>query len=118
MTEMKAMSPKTYLDKQVALKKDSVVEKINEALNNYAADPTYVEWVEVIIEGDYSTTVRNEAAKEFIKSGWKKIYHRTSSENGERAGLTRFVLLTEETVEKWEYLNNRNKYWCVSEADI
>ena len=118
MKETKAMSPKTYLDKQVAIKKDSVVEKINEALDTYVSDPTYVEWVEVIIEGDYSTTVRNEAAKEFIKSGWKKVYHRTSSENGERPGLTRFVLLTEDTVEKWEYSNNRNKYWCVSEADV
>ena len=118
MKDTNAMSPQNYLDKQVAIKKASVVEKINEALNDHAADPLYVEWVEVIIDGDYSTTVRNEAAKDFIRAGWKKIYHRTSAENGERPGLTRFALLTEETVEKWEHRNNRNKFWCVSEVDV
>lgn len=117
MKETKAMSPDMYLEKQIILKKDLIVEKINDELINYANNPMY-SWVEVIIDGDYSTTVRNEAAKEFVKAGWKKVYHRTSSENGERPGLTRFVFLTEKTVDKWEQNHNKNKFWLVSEKDI
>ena len=117
MKEMKAMSPEVYENMQINFKKDLIVEKINEELKNYANNPTY-DWVEVIIDGDYSTTVRNEAAKEFVKVGWKKVYHRTSSENGEKSGLTRFILLTDETVDEWEQCHDKNKFWYVSEKDL
>lgn len=117
MKEIKAMSPEMYLDKQIALKKELIIDKVNKELESYASHPTY-SWVELIIDGDYSTTVRNEVAKDFVAAGWKKVYHHTSSENGERSGLTSFILLTEETVDKWEQSHNKDKFWCVSEKDL
>lgn len=47
-------------------------------------------WEEAIIIGEYSIEIRNIIGKKYKNAGWKHVYHRTSSENGERAGLTDF----------------------------
>ena len=46
---------------------------------------------EVIIYGEYSKEARNEASKLYKEAGWKEVEHKTSSENGERPGLTLFT---------------------------
>ena len=75
---------------------DGVITKIDESLIKTAGNQMY-SWVQVIIDGEYSEELRDEVAKAYAKEGWKKVYHRTSGEHGERAGLTTFVFLTEET---------------------
>lgn len=47
-------------------------------------------WEEAVIEGEYSITIRNEIAKQYKEAGWTHVYHRTTSEAGEKAGLTSF----------------------------
>ena len=62
--------------------------------------------VEAIITGEPSLELRDEIAKCYIdEAGWGYVYHRTSSENGERPGLTHFIFteepLPEEYVKDW-----------------
>ena len=45
----------------------------------------------VIIQSEYSKKSRDYVVDEFKKVGWKKIEHKTSSENGECSGLTSFI---------------------------
>lgn len=111
------VSPKMYVATHVSHNKEKIVEKVNIELINYAKDPTY-SWVEISINDDYSVTLRNEVAKEFVKTGWTKVYHKTSAESGERPGFTTFVFLTEETITRWENCHSKDKYWCVTEKDV
>lgn len=45
---------------------------------------------DIIVSGEWPKDERDEVAKRYEQAGWKKVTHRTSSENGERPGLTRF----------------------------
>jgi hypothetical protein len=57
--------------------------------------------VEAIIEGEPSLELRNEIARCYIdEAGWGYVYHQTSSENGERPGLTHFIFTEEPMPEK------------------
>lgn len=47
---------------------------------------------DVILPKEYSWVVREEVARRYREAGWKYVIHRTSSENGERPGLTHFKL--------------------------
>ena len=49
------------------------------------------EWEEAILDSEYPVAIRHAIAKRYIASGWKYVYHRTSSENNEFFGLTRFI---------------------------
>ena len=91
---------------------DGVITKIDESLIKTAGNQMY-SWVQVIIDGEYSEELRDEVAKAYAKEGWKKVYHRTSGEHGERAGLTTFVFLTEETYEIWEKSHIINEWNCI-----
>ena len=48
-------------------------------------------WEEAIISGEYSLEIRNVIGKKYKDAGWKHVYHRTSSGNGEKFGLTNFI---------------------------
>ncbi len=61
-------------------------------------------WETAIIDGEYPVEVRDKIALKYKESGWNHVYHRTTSENGERAGLTSFVFSTEPL--KPEYTKN------------
>lgn len=57
--------------------------------------------VEAIITGEPSVELRDEIARCYINdAGWGYVYHRTSSENGERPGLTHFIFTEEPLPEK------------------
>lgn len=43
-----------------------------------------------ILTKEYPKSVRDEIARKYRDSGWNFVGHRTSSENGERPGLTEF----------------------------
>jgi hypothetical protein len=47
---------------------------------------------EAILMKEYSQAIREEIARRYREAGWKYVTHRTSSENGERPGLTHFNL--------------------------
>lgn len=64
-------------------------------------------WETAIIEGEYSLESRNMIARKYKENGWNFVYHQTSSENGERAGLTCFMLSTKELDNK--YTKNYHK---------
>lgn len=58
-------------------------------------------WEQAIIEGEYSIEVRNEIAKRYKDGGWKYVYHKTSSENDEKYGLTCFIFSNIELEQKY-----------------
>lgn len=62
-----------------------------EIKNNHGQYP----WEEAILDKEYPLSVRNAIAKRYLNGGWKFVYHRTSSENYEKPGLTRFVFSME-----------------------
>ena len=63
----------------------------------------YYPWANAIIDGEFSLSDRNEVAKKYIEEGgWYAVFHKTSSENGERPGLTSFGLFTPESYAKWD----------------
>ena len=63
-------------------------------------------WEEALLDKEYPLSVRNEISKRYMENGWKYIYHRTSSENGEKPGLTSFIF-SEVPI---KYFENSTKY--------
>lgn len=96
-------SPNFITDKEI----NNLITKIDNEFSIYKEHP-YSVLVELIIDGDYSIELRNIVSQCYIKAGWHVVYHRTSKENGERAGLTRFVFLTEETEKTWKSIYDEN----------
>jgi len=67
----------------------SMVTKIERQLSVATdASPT------IVITDEYSLALRQEIVRMYVAAGWRSIEHKTSSENGERPGLTRFQFLT------------------------
>lgn len=86
---MKLTSPDEI--KRTALKA-SVEAAIEQIEDEFAEDtPDYGDHIRIIIVGEYTTDVRNEVARQYRKRGWSEVTHVTSSENGERPGLTSFM---------------------------
>lgn len=52
----------------------------------------YFPYEEAVLTKEYSQAIREEVARRYREAGWKYVIHRTSSENGERPGLTHFKL--------------------------
>lgn len=50
---------------------------------------------EAIIDGEYPVDVRTAIGLKYREAGWNYVYHITSSEHGDRPGLTRFIFSTE-----------------------
>ena len=68
-----------------------IVEMINNQINkNHGMYP----WEDAILEFEFPLVVRNAVAARFYMSGWTYIYHATTSELGQRSGLTSFILST------------------------
>ena len=68
---------------------DEIESKIDEDVKkNHGMYP----WEDAILDREYETEIRDELAKRYINAGWNYVYHHTSSENGERPGLTCFIL--------------------------
>ena len=47
---------------------------------------------DAVLLKEYSKVIREEVARRYREAGWAYVIHRTSSENGERAGITHFKL--------------------------
>lgn len=96
MTKMK--------DYQSQLSEKNIIQMIDcieEAIEENKTGRFYP-WVSAIIDGEFSINDRNEVARKYLnEGGWYAAFHKTSSENGERYGLTGFELFTQESYEKW-----------------
>lgn len=80
-----------------------IIESIEKVIEGYKTGRFYP-WVSVIIDGEFSFNDRNTVANKYInEGGWYAVFHKTSSENGERYGLTEFNLFTPESYEKWKH---------------
>lgn len=81
---------------------EELEKAIDDSIRSYHG---WYPWEEAIIQGEYSVEVRNIMGKKYKDAGWKHVYHQTSSENGERAGLTAFKLsnspLKDEYIKKY-----------------
>ena len=97
----------------------SAIEKINTTLITLSGSNNQINvYPEVLLEGELDYSLRNKIAQEYIIAGWKCVAHQTTSENGERAGLTYFVFLTENTLKKWIDSNDTEKHYMVFKDDV
>lgn len=64
----------------------------------------YYKWEYACLDKELPLEVRNELTRRYKKGGWTYVYHRTTSENNERPGLTSFLLSIDPIEEK--YRNN------------
>lgn len=87
------------LDKKIAT--EELIKKIDESIiKNHKLKLNYSnDYEEAIIEDEYNISIRNIIAEMYKSAGWKYVYHRTSSENNERGGLTHFLFSNEELKE-------------------
>lgn len=80
------------------MKLDELEKKIDRSIKNFHG---WYKWEEAVIDGEYSVNVRNAIGQKYKDAGWKYVYHRTSSEHGERYGLTHFIFSTEKLDDKY-----------------
>lgn len=53
-------------------------------------------WEVALLRGEIPLSVRMQIAQNYCDAGWNYVYHITSSENGERPGLTEFYFSMEQ----------------------
>jgi hypothetical protein len=66
-------------------KVEEVVSKFEEEFAKTNKDKEYYH---LVIDGEYNRNVCNEIEKLYTDAGWLNVTCRTSTENGERGGLT------------------------------
>ena len=88
---MKIPTPEEIKNKLFLNEKDILLETVINELNNSTTLDWYNNYYIVIIQSEYSKKSRDYVVDEFKKVGWKKIEHKTSSEKGEKPGLTSFI---------------------------
>lgn len=79
------------------MKLDELEKKIDSSIKNYHG---WHKWEEAIIDGEYPVNARNAIGQKYKEAGWNYVYHITSSEHGDRPGLTRFIFSTEKPDDK------------------
>ena len=67
-------------------------DKIEEAVNKFEAqfkeEDKGEQYYHLVIDGEYNRKVCDQIQELYIKAGWKSVKCSTSSEKGERGGLT------------------------------
>lgn len=89
------ITPKELENYNVNLEK--IEDEIDESIKRFHG---WCKWEEAIIDNEYPVSVRNAIGQKYKDAGWKYVYHITSSEHGERPGLTRFIFSTEKLDDK------------------
>ena len=100
-----AISPKELIEMKRLSQVDGYVERIDDYLKTH--EPMH-EWFEETIQSEIPVVARHEIARRYIEAGWYKVYHHTTSENGERAGLSCFVFVTSDSAEIFERAHKNN----------
>lgn len=108
------ITPNEYNNMKTENTIEDVIAKIDELILKESKNPSY-EWLDIIYSGELSKETRNEIAVRYIQAGWDTVCHRTSSESGERPGLTRIIFLTKGTKDVWlGIFKNGAGYFMVS----
>lgn len=89
------ITPKELEERDMKL--DELEKKIDSSIKNYHG---WNKWEEAIIDGEYPANARNAIGQKYKEAGWNYVYHITSSEHGDRPGLTRFIFSTEKPDDK------------------
>lgn len=85
-TKIKITTPDDMRYKDV----DSVIERFEKKLQE---EEKGLKRYHVIITGEYPRDVLDEVQHIYLDAGWSGVECKTSSENGERGGLTGLLLL-------------------------
>lgn len=84
---MKITSPS---DKKADLAKlDQAIEAFEKEFKSRENGNSYYH---LVIDGEYNRIVCDAVKQKYIEAGWTNVECRTSSENGERPGLTGLIL--------------------------
>lgn len=67
-------------------------------------------WYHVVVAGEYNRVTLDSVEAEYYAAGWKHVLCQTSSENGERPGLTGLQLWTVKDVHTEHCFIGRCKY--------
>lgn len=79
----------------------TMIDDIEKAIEKNKTGRFYP-WVSAILDGEFSINDRDTVARIYLdEGGWYGVFHMTSSENGERPGLTELELFTSESYAKW-----------------
>jgi hypothetical protein len=90
---MKIPTPEEINNKLFLInEKDILLENVINEINNSTTLDWNYNYIVIIIPSEYSKESRDYVVEEFKKVGWKRIEHKTSSENGERLCLTEFKI--------------------------
>lgn len=63
-------------------------EAVSKFEEQFKKDDKDQDYYHLVIVGEYNRDTCNEIQKTYTEAGWKKVNCKTSSENGERGGLT------------------------------
>lgn len=89
------ITPKELEERDMKL--DELEKKIDSSIKFYHG---WYKWEEAIIDGEYTVNARNAIGQKYKEAGWNYVYHITSSERGDRPGLTYFIFSTEKLDDK------------------
>ena len=86
-------TPEKLKMKNFAQRVDKIITLIEKGFKEKEGE----DWIQciIIIDGEFEKAERDEVVAKYLLAGWKKVAHRTSSENNERPGLTRFTFVAE-----------------------
>lgn len=84
---------------------DAIENQIDNSIKRFHGSYS---WETAIIDTELPVEVRNTIAQKYNEIGWTYVYHRTTSENGEKPGLTSFIFSDKPIEDK--YLKNYTKY--------
>ena len=70
-------------------KKDEIIELIENEFDNDLTND-HDTYIHIGIFGEFTKEARDLVVEDYLKRGWSDVTHQTSSENGERGGLTGF----------------------------
>jgi len=74
--------------KQMTSGTSKVEEAVSKFELQFAKDEKDLEYYHLVIVGEYNRQTCDEIEKKYSEGGWNHVKCRTSSENGERGGLT------------------------------
>lgn len=92
--------------------KYSIKDMIQDIDRNMKRFHRWYPWEQSIIDYEVSKSMRNRIAQEYIKAGWRYVYHATTTERNERPGLTIFLFSMDKLEGKCA-----NRSWEVSAED-
>lgn len=85
--EYKAEHPKPIKPTDIHKAQPEIISEINRQMGKNHGQYLY-EYA--ILDHELPLRDRNEIARQYVEEGWKYVYHRTTSENSQRPGLTVF----------------------------